>query len=82
MKSVKDKSLTTKIQKKIINVNKYGYNKDDNARIVQLTAFFHILKKELGESCYTEIANAKMYAIFLLVLIFTKLLQWPNIIDP
>lgn len=40
MKSVKDKSLTTKIQKKIINVNKYGYNKDDNARIVQLTAFF------------------------------------------
>lgn len=59
MKSVKDKSLTTKIQKKIINVNKYGYNKDDNARIVQLTAFFHILKKELGESCYTEIANAK-----------------------
>lgn len=48
-----------KILQKKIDVNRYNYDKETMGRIVQLTAFFHMLKLDIGEDAFTEMASSK-----------------------
>ena len=48
-----------KTSKKIIEINKYSYDKTDEGRRIQLTAFFHMLKLRLGDDAYTEMTSTK-----------------------
>lgn len=40
-----------------ININKFGYTKNEAGRAIQLTAFFHMLKLDLGGDNYAEIVT-------------------------
>jgi len=62
-----DEKITTtgKVNEHIININKYGYNKNEIGRIVQLTAFFHMLKLDLGKDCYSEMITKKDETLYI-----------------
>ncbi len=48
----------TTISKISININKFGYFKSEAERYCQLSAFFHMLKTDLGISTFSALINA------------------------
>lgn len=50
--------MAAKTETSTININKYSYSKDKTPRYAQLSAYFHMLKSDLGDTVYAEfIAN-------------------------
>lgn len=54
-----------KIGKYTLNINKYAYSKDTYSRIIQLTAFFHMIKLDLGENTYSELVVPKIGNLYI-----------------
>lgn len=51
------KQQSEKTSQSSININKYGYDKNEAGRYSQLAAFFHMLKTDLGQNIYCEFAT-------------------------
>lgn len=50
----KKEAAQSKFPHASININKYNYDKNETGRYSQLSAFFHMLKTDLGQDAYAE----------------------------
>lgn len=64
-KKMKASEAQDKVGKYTLNINKYAYSKDTFERIIQLTAFFHMIKLDLGENTYCELIIPKIGNLYI-----------------